>query len=91
VNLKIAEMTSNNLQWREDMTLGALPTVARQVVQNVVQLVAGKETTILSLLATLIVAWALYVRFGSSSGQLFSKKKLPPCEHQLHRLLMFFK
>ncbi|CAM6028613.1 unnamed protein product [Sphagnum balticum] len=71
-------MTSNNLQWREDMTLGTLPTMAQQVVQNVVQLVAGKETTILSLLVTVIVAWGLYVRFGSSSGQLFSKKKLPP-------------
>lgn len=91
VNLKIAKMTSNKSQWREETTLETIPTMAWQVVQNVGQLVAGKETTIVSLLVTLIVAWIVYVRFVSSSHQLFSKKKLPPCEHQLHRLLMFFK
>lgn len=71
-------MTSNKLQWREEMTLKTIPTMTWQVVQNVVQLVAGKETTIVSLLITLIVAWILYVRFVSSSHQLFKKKKLPP-------------
>jgi hypothetical protein len=80
-------MTLDNLQWREEMTVKTIPTMAWQVVQNVVQLAAGKETTIVSLLITLIVAWGLYVRFVSS----FNKKKLPPCEHHLHRLLMFFK
>jgi hypothetical protein len=84
VNLKIAKMTSDNLQWREETTVKTIPTMAWQVVQNVVQLAAGKETTIVSLLITLIVAWVLYVRFVSSSHQLFNKKKLPPCEHQLH-------
>jgi ent-kaurene oxidase len=78
VNLKIAKMTSDNLQWREETTVKTIPTMAWQVVQNVVQLAAGKETTIVSLLITLIVAWVLYVRFVSSSHQLFNKKKLPP-------------
>jgi hypothetical protein len=91
VNLKIAKMISNKLQWREDMAPKTMPTMAWQAAQNLVQLVVGKETTGVSLLITLIVAWILYVRFVSSSHQLFKKKKFPPCEHQLHGLLMFFK
>jgi hypothetical protein len=57
------------------MTLETIPTMAWQATQNVVQLVARKETTIVSLLITLIVAWTFYVRFVSSSHQLFKKKK----------------
>jgi hypothetical protein len=63
-------------------------SVALQVARNVAQLVLGK-ITIASLLIMLTMVWILFVYFISSSPQLFKKKNLFLCEHQMCGLLMF--
>jgi hypothetical protein len=84
-------MVSTKLEWCKEMTLETISIVALQVAQNVVQLVWGKITVASLLIMLTMVVWILFVYFISSSPQLFKKKNLPLCEHQLCGCLTFSK